>query len=290
MDACTRGRSSSDRLITLGLRSQDGPVLLPALTLVVGLNVAELSTGSDRPIHFNELVALVVAAVAPLITVLVLAALKLGFDWILVTTAGMLTAIGTTTLFSLSLTEGANGAFFQAIVVRHAFFVGAGFLALAAGAFLARHLDRIRGFPYTLLGIALVLTLATIVLGETVNGARLWLQLGPIQFQPSEIARLLLAGFVAIYLYERRYLVVAPWRVGSLDLPPAPYLLPLVGAVLASVAVLVLQNDLGMAALVVLGAYASVASVLTLKVVAWLGRRHPDCCGRCGICRVAQSA
>lgn len=202
---------------------------------------------------------------APLITVLVLAALKLDFDWILVTTAGMLTAIGTTTLFSLSLAGGANGPFYQGVVVRHAFFIGAGFLALAAGAFMARHLDRIRGFPYTILGIALVLTLATIVLGETVNGARLWLQFGPIQFQPSEIARLLLAGFVAIYLYERRFLVVAPWRVGSLDLPPAPYLLPLVGAVLASVAVLVLQNDLGMAALVVLGAYASVASVLNSK-------------------------
>src|SRR4051794_18950372 len=154
-----------------------------------------------------------VPAVAPLITVLVLSSLKLGFDWILVTTAGMLSAIGTTTLFSLSLTEGANGAFYQAIVVRHAYFIGAGFLALAVGALLCRHLDRIRGFPYTILGIALVLTLATIVLGKTVNGARLWLQIGPVQFQPSEIARLLLAGFVAIYPYERRYLVVAPWRV-----------------------------------------------------------------------------
>jgi cell division protein FtsW (lipid II flippase) len=38
-----------------------------------------------------------------------------------------------------------------------------------------------------------------------------------------------------------------------------------VGAVLAAVAVLVFQNDLGMAALVVLGAYASIASVLRAK-------------------------
>jgi cell division protein FtsW (lipid II flippase) len=75
----------------------------------------------------------------------------------------------------------------------------------------------------------------------------------------------LLAGFVAIYLYDHRHLVVAPWRLGPLDLPPAPYLLPLVGAVLAAVAVLVFQNDLGMAALVVLGTYALVASVLNSK-------------------------
>jgi cell division protein FtsW (lipid II flippase) len=240
-------------------------LLMPALTLVVGVSLAVLSIGQHRPTDSNEVAALLVTAVAPLIAMLVLSAFKLGFDGILVATAGMLTAIGTTTLFSLSLAEGANGAFYRAIVIRHGFFVGIGFLALVAGALMSRRIDRIKTFPYTLLLIALVLTLSTIVLGETVNGARLWLKIGPIQFQPSEIARLLLAGFVAIYLYDRRYLVAAPWRAGSLDLPPAPYLLPLVGAVLAAVSVLVLQNDLGMAALVVLGAYASVASVLSSK-------------------------
>jgi cell division protein FtsW (lipid II flippase) len=240
-------------------------ILLPALTLVPGIGAAELVTAQDRSIGPNEAVAIGAAAIGPLIAVLVLIAVKQNFDLILVATAGMLTSIGTTALFSLSLTPGANGAFYQAIVARHAFFVGAGFLALVAGALLSHYLDRIRRFPFTLLVIALLLTLATITLGETVNGARLWLQIGPVQFQPSELARLLLAAFVAIYLYERRYLVVAPWRVGSLDLPPAPYLLPLVGAVLAAVSVLVLQNDLGMAALVVLGAYASVANVLSSK-------------------------
>ena len=49
------------------------------------------------------------------------------------------------------------------------------------------------------------------------------------------------------------------------DLPPAPYLIPLVGAVLSAVAVLVLQNDLGMAALVVLGAFATVAGIVRSK-------------------------
>jgi cell division protein FtsW (lipid II flippase) len=75
----------------------------------------------------------------------------------------------------------------------------------------------------------------------------------------------LIAGFIAVYLYDHRHLVAAPWRLGSIDLPPAPYLLPLAGAVLAAVAVLVFQNDLGMAALVVLGAFASIAAVLSSK-------------------------
>ena len=239
--------------------------LLPPLTLVLGVGLAELSAGQDRIMGANEAVALTAAAVGPLIAVVVLGALNQGFDHTLVATGGMLTSIGTATLFSLSWAQNANAAFYQSIVTRHSFFVCGGFLALVAGALLSHHLDRIRGFPFTLLVVALLLTLVTMTFGETVNGARLWLRAGPVQFQPSEVARLFLVGFVAIYLYDRRHLVVAPWRVAALDLPPAPYLAPLVGAILAAVAVLALQNDLGMAALVVLGAYALVAAVLSSR-------------------------
>ena len=239
--------------------------ILPAFTLLTGVGLAQLAAGQARPLRPDVVIALVAAVLGPLAAMLVLSTVYPRFDWILVATAAMLTAIGTTTLHSLSLMGGADGAFYQAIAIRHGYFVCAGFLALIAGTVLSRHLDQIRRYPYTLLAIAFMLTVATVIFGRTVNGARLWLAVGPVQFQPSEVARLLLAGFAAAYLYDRRHLVVAPWRVGSFDLPPAPYLLPLAGAVLAAVAVLVFQNDLGMAALVVLGTYALVASVLSSK-------------------------
>jgi cell division protein FtsW (lipid II flippase) len=70
---------------------------------------------------------------------------------------------------------------------------------------------------------------------------------------------------MASYLYDRRHLMAGTWRVGTVDFPPAPYLLPLIGAVLSAVAILLLQNDLGMAALVVLGAFATVAGIVTSK-------------------------
>jgi cell division protein FtsW (lipid II flippase) len=238
---------------------------LPAATLFVGICLAQHASGQGWPARVDVTVALVAAAAGPLVAMLVLIAVDPGFDSILVATAAMLTAIGATTLHSLSLSGSQSGAFYQAIAVRHGVFVCAGFLALVGGVVVSRHLDQIRKYPFTLLGFALILTMATVVFGQTVNGARLWLAIGPTRFQPSEVARLLLAGFVAVYLYDRRHLVVAPWRVASLDLPPAPYLLPLVGAVLSAVAVLVFQNDLGMAALVVLGAYGLVAGVLNSK-------------------------
>ena len=239
--------------------------VLPALTLVVGVGLAELAAGQERSLRPELIVALLTATVGPLVAMLVLNSVDPGFDSVLVAAAAMLTAIGMATLHSLSLVHGADAGFYRVIAVRHAFFVGAGFLALIAGAILSRRLDEIRRYPFTLFSVALALTVTTIVFGETVNGARLWLRIGPVQFQPSEVARLLLTGFIAVYLYDHRHLIAAPWRLGSFDLPPAPYLLPLVGAVLAAVAVLVFQNDLGMAALVVLGAYGSIASVLRAK-------------------------
>ena len=76
-----------------------------------------------------------------------------------------------------------------------------------AGVIVSRRLDLLK-ISVRPLGLALALTAATIIFGETVNGARLWLRIGPVQFQPSEIARLLLAGFVAVYLYDHRHLVI----------------------------------------------------------------------------------
>jgi cell division protein FtsW (lipid II flippase) len=240
-------------------------MLLPALTSIVGAGVTQLAAVHNWPSRPDLLFAWVTSIVGPLVAVLVLNAVGRRFDWILVATAAMLTAIGTATLLSLSVMTGADGEIYQGIVVRHAYFVGTGFFALISGAVLSRRLDEVRRYPFTLLVIAIGLTATTVVSGQTVNGARLWLRIGPVQFQPSEVARLLLATFVAVYLYDHRHLVFAPWRLGSVDLPPVPYLLPLAGAVLAAVAVLVFQNDLGMAALVVLGAFASIATVLSSK-------------------------
>src|SRR3712207_8562732 len=63
-------------------------------------------------------------------------------------------------------------------------------------------------FPYTTLfrslaAVALIASTFT-PLGFEVNGARLWLAVGPINFQPSEFARIALVIFFAGYLAEKR--------------------------------------------------------------------------------------
>ncbi len=51
---------------------------------------------------------------------------------------------------------------------------------------------------------SLFLLLAVLVLGQAVNGARRWITLGPLVFQPSELAKLALAVWAASYLTRRR--------------------------------------------------------------------------------------
>jgi len=51
---------------------------------------------------------------------------------------------------------------------------------------------------------SLSLLLAVLVLGQAVNGARRWITLGPLVFQPSELAKLALAVWAASYLTRRR--------------------------------------------------------------------------------------
>jgi cell division protein FtsW (lipid II flippase) len=95
-------------------------------------------------------------------------------------------------------------------------------------------------------GLVLLLLPALPVLGRTINGARLWIRVGPFTFQPSEIAKLLLVLFFAGYLVAKRdVLSLAGRRVLGLDLPRARDLGPVLVAWAASLAVLVRGRDLG---------------------------------------------
>ena len=83
-------------------------------------------------------------------------------------------------------------------------------------------------------------------LGVNINGARIWVSLGPVNFQPGEFAKVALAIFFASYLAERRELIAAStWRIGPLHLPEPRYIAPIVLAWGFAVVVMVFQRDLG---------------------------------------------
>ena len=133
---------------------------------------------------------------------------------------------------------------------------------MAAGAFLSRYAYQFRRYPYVTAVFALALIASTMLMGTEVNGAKLWIVLGPVRVQPAEMSRVILALFVAAYLYDRRHSLASPWRVGRLELPPIPYLIPVGAALVLALAALAVQNDLGMAALTALSAFAIIAGSL----------------------------
>ncbi len=107
---------------------------------------------------------------------------------------------------------------------------------------------RLARYAYTsaVAGLVLLMLPAIPGIGKTINGARLWIRIGPISVQPSEVAKILLMIFFAAFLVSKRdVLSLASRRVMGIDLPRARDLGPVLVAWAASIAVLVREKDLG---------------------------------------------
>jgi peptidoglycan glycosyltransferase len=87
-------------------------------------------------------------------------------------------------------------------------------------------------------------------IGTSVGGARIWVSIGPINFQPGEFAKIALALFFAGYLADNRELIAAGTRrIGPMRIPELRFLLPITLAWGFAVAVMVAEKDLGSALL-----------------------------------------
>jgi cell division protein FtsW (lipid II flippase) len=111
--------------------------------------------------------------------------------------AGLLTAVGLTEIYRLHPADAFKQGFW--IVVAVALFAGALFA-------LRRDYRRLESYKY-LFGLGAILLLLLPLspgIGRVVNGARLWVGVGSLQFQPGELAKIFLIVFLAGYLREKR--------------------------------------------------------------------------------------
>ena len=163
--------------------------------------------------------------------------------------AGLLTAIGLTEIYRL----GPDDAFKQGLWI----VVG---LALFAAALIGLRRDYrvLESYKYIFgLGAIALLFLPRLPgIGTTVNGARLWVHIGGLQFQPGELAKISLIVFLAAYLREKRE-VLAQGR--PKDLGP---LLLIWGATML---VLVETNDMG-SGLLYFGIFLSMLYIATARM------------------------
>ena len=157
--------------------------------------------------------------------------------------AAILNTIGVATVFRLdgrsAVPEGVGAAQVTWTMLGIGLFVATLF-AVKDFRTLARY-KYVLGFT----GVGLLLLPMT-PLGATINGARLWVSLGPLSFQPGELAKVCLVIFFAAYLAERKELLaIASRRLAGIHLPDVKHFGPLLVMWGLSLAVMFFEKDLG---------------------------------------------
>ncbi len=124
-------------------------------------------------------------------------------------------------------------------------------LALAVLLFIRNH-RVLQRYRYVAMFVGIVLLLLPMLpgIGQTINGARLWIRFGSFNFQPGELAKIALAIFFAGYLVTARdSLSLVGRKFLGMRFPRVRDLGPILLIWLAAMAVLVFQHDLGTALL-----------------------------------------
>jgi cell division protein FtsW (lipid II flippase) len=123
-------------------------------------------------------------------------------------------------------------------------------------------LERYR-YTIALAGIGLLILPRIPGIGAQVNGAYLGVKLGPISFQPAELAKIAIVIFLASYLRDtRQVLVQGGRRIAGLGLPRLKDLGPLLVVWGAAMLLLVFIRDLG-SSLMFFGAFLALLYVAT---------------------------
>ena len=150
-------------------------------------------------------------------------------DPVLLPLTGLLTAVGLTVIYRLEPESARRQLVWVAVGV------GVGVVVLWWLRFDYRALERYK-YLFGISAVALLLSPSVPGLGTSVNGVRLWVDLGPLQFQPGELAKIFMIVFLAGYLRDKRE-SLAQGRLKDIG--------PLLAIWGASMLVLVQTSDLG---------------------------------------------
>jgi rod shape determining protein RodA len=179
-------------------------------------------------------------------------------DWLLVALVLVLGAWGLLTVYSA--THGRLETHLEDLYLKQLYWFGAGLMLMVATTLVDyQHLGRA---AYILLLVGLVLLLVVAAFGRVVSGARRWIVLGPLSFQPSELVKVFLVLSLARYF-------TTTYRDGGLRL--RDLVLPAL-MVAIPCALIAKQPDLGTALVLMLVACTMVfASGFPLRTLLILG-------------------
>ncbi len=138
-----------------------------------------------------------------------------GFDTVFLILTVILVCFGAVMVFSASYAWAENDygdSFYW--IKRHLAWAILGFIAMAICSLVSP--KAYKKYAGVIFAVSSVLLALVPIIGKTVNGAKRWIQLGPIQIQPTEIMKLALVLFLSRYISEH---VNGALDVNSKNLP-----------------------------------------------------------------------
>lgn len=160
--------------------------------------------------------------------------------------ATVLNGLGIAMIYRIDIELHLSG--WQSAAVKQIVWSAVAILCAIAVILLLRNHRVLQRFTYLsgLAAIVLLLLPMLPIIGREVNGARIWVGLGPFTFQPGEIAKIALAVFFAGYLVQHREaLSMVGTKFLGMRLPRWRDLGPILVLWAISMAVIVFQHDLG---------------------------------------------
>jgi cell division protein FtsW (lipid II flippase) len=158
----------------------------------------------------------------------------------------VLNGLGIAEIYRIDIANGKSG--WDSAGIRQIVWTGMAIAIAIAVIILIRNYRILQRYRYVAMFVGVVLLLLPMlpIIGRTINGARVWIGIGPFSFQPGELAKVALAIFFAGYLVTARdSLSMVGRKFLGMTFPRARDLGPILVIFAASMIVLIFQKDLG---------------------------------------------
>lgn len=220
--------------------TEAGLLVLAALVVGSAYTLASLGSSASIPADIGPFLGIVLSLFV--VAHLAIRRFAPGADQLIMPLAALLNGLGYVMIARLD----------EELAAQQAAWTGLGVIAFVVTLGVIRRVRQFERLRYTIGLIGVLLLLAPLIpgVGRQINGARIWVRIGPFSLQPGEFAKIALAIFFAAYVVERRELLTtSTWRLGPLRLPDPRHLAPLLVAWGFSLLVMMFQRDLGSALL-----------------------------------------
>ena len=158
----------------------------------------------------------------------------------------LLNGLGIAEIYRIDIAEGLEG--WSAAGTRQIVWTAIAIVAAIVTIAVVRNHRVLQRYRFVAMFVGIVLLVLPMLpfVGKTVNGAKIWVDLGIFSFQPGELAKIALAIFFAGYLVSARdSLSMVGRKVLFMRFPRARDLGPILVVFAASMLVLIFQRDLG---------------------------------------------